>query len=53
MKFALSIFLSLLIVVFSQFNYQERIIYLGQNDNVCLNGEKSDMMNLIVIVNDI
>ena len=36
----------------AQLNYQERAIYLGEGDNVCKYGSNSDMINLVVNLDD-
>jgi hypothetical protein len=32
-------------------NYQDRILYYSESDNVCLNGEHGDTINLTLILN--
>ena len=36
----------------AQLNYQERAIYLGEGDNVCIYGSASDMINLVINLDD-
>ena len=44
-------YLTLILLVLpcaAQLNYQERALYLGEADNVCYYGEKSDVINLVI-----
>ena len=36
-----------------QLNYQERAIYIGEGDNVCRYGSASDMIDLLINLDDV
>ena len=46
-----AVFLTLMLLAVScaaQLNYQERALFLGEADNVCYYGEKSDVIRLVI-----
>jgi hypothetical protein len=45
------VFLFLAVICQTNPNFQDRILYYSESDNVCLSGERSDTINLTLILN--
>lgn len=48
----LGVFILLVASILAQPNYQERVIYYSETDNVCRAGQHSDNIHLIINIDD-